>query len=80
MRAHDFRIAIIGSFDPDSTLENFIGKPVWNRIDDIPVTDAVLFTASNSATSVYDLIRSKFAADRVVVPDIVRPLIESGAK
>ncbi len=80
VRAHDFRIEIIGSFDPDSRLESFIGKPVWNQLDNIPAADAALFTALNSANSNYALIQLKFGDDRVVIPDVVRPLIGNGTE
>ena len=78
VRAHDFRIDIVGSFDPGSALEKFIGKPVWSRIDNVPLADAALFTALTSENSIYTSIASKFEEDRIIVPDIVRPLVSNG--
>ncbi len=78
VRAHDYRVDIVGSFDPESNLEKFIGKPVSRQIDDVPAADAALFTALTSENSIYTAIASKFEEDRIIVPDIVQPLVSNG--
>jgi len=80
VRAHDFSIDIVGSFQPDSTIEQFIGKPVWTNVEDIPVASAVLFTSLTSGNSIYDQLATIYAADRIIVPDIVEHLLSDRGK
>ena len=78
MRAHDFRLEILGSFQPGSSLDKFVGKPVWNEIDAVPVVDVALFTALTTGDSIYTLVAAKYGEDKIIVPDIVQPLVSSG--
>ena len=78
VRAHDFHIEVVGSFQPGSMLDKFVGKPVWDRIDTVPVADAALFTALTEGDLIYTLIAAKYDGDRIIVPDIVRPLVSNG--
>ena len=78
VRAHDFRLEILGSFQPGSSLDKFVGKPVWNEIDAVPVVDVALFTALTTGDSIYTLVAAKYGEDKIIVPDIVQPLVSSG--
>lgn len=75
VRAHDFGIDIVGSFEPGARMKNFIGRPVWAAFEEMPAIDAVVFTALVSAPSMYEALTAEFAHDVIMVPDIVWPLL-----
>ncbi len=80
VRAHDFGIEVLGTFDPETTLPKFVGKPVWTSIEDIPMIDAAVFTALVAAPAMYETLVDNFERDAVVVPDVVRQLVGVGAE
>lgn len=79
VRAHDFEISLVGTFDPDSLLKKFIGKPVWQQLRDIDACEAVVLTALLPSSDLNQQLVSHFGADRVVVPGIVRPVAATEA-
>lgn len=75
VRAHDFGIEVIGSFEPQTSLTKFVGKPVWTSIENVPTVDAVVFTALVAAPMMYETLVANFDQDSIVVPDIVQQLV-----
>jgi DNA-binding MarR family transcriptional regulator len=80
VRAHDFGIHVVGSFDPQTTLTKFVGKPVWTSVEEIPATDAAVFTALVAAPVMYEILVANFDPDAIVVPDIVQQLVGASAE
>lgn len=74
VRSHDHALEIVGTFEPGAQREQFVGKPVWHRLDEIPDCDAVLFTALDDSVVVHQQILSRFDQAQVIVPDIVGSL------
>lgn len=74
VRAHDFNLAVVGTYDPASVVPRFIGKPVWRQLDDALPAEAAIFTALAPADTMYLSLLARYGAQRVLVPGIVRPL------
>lgn len=76
VRCHDYALEIVGTFEPGQPREQFVGKPVWHLLHEIPDCDAVLFTALDDSVAVRQQLCARFDEAQVVVPDIVGPLLE----
>lgn len=74
-RAHDFKIEIVGTFDPRSTQDRLVGKPVWRRLEDAEPADVCIYTALTQSDGLPRQISSRFPVERFIVPQIVRPLV-----
>jgi len=79
IRGHDFALEIIGTYEPSSSRNSFAGKPVWQRLADAPAWDVVLVTAYENGAAVLAELGVAVDTARIVVPDIVAPLLASGA-
>ncbi len=75
IRGHDFALEIIGTYEPSSSRNSFAGKPVWQRLADAPAWDVVLVTAYENGAAVLAELGIAVDAARIVVPDIVAPLL-----
>ena len=75
IRVLDFRLDVLGTFDSQSQLEHFIGRPVWHVVSDVPEFDIAIFTALVHAPAQYDELIRNYGSERVVVPDVILPLI-----
>ena len=72
MRALDFEFEVLGTFDPQSTLSRFIGRPVWHTFEQAPEFDAILFTdISTAAHANYELLAGVADTQSIYVPDIL---------
>ncbi|MBI4694034.1 MAG: winged helix-turn-helix transcriptional regulator [Gammaproteobacteria bacterium] len=74
VRAADFELELIGTFDPDSAQSRFVGRPVWTRLLDVGAADAAIFTKLAPHDGLYTNLVDYFGPARVIVPGIVRPL------
>lgn len=75
IRAHDVALEIVGTYEPLPARTSFVGKPVWTRLDDAPAWDLLLLTAYENCAAVYADLRTRVAAERIVVPDIMSSLL-----
>lgn len=78
MRAADFDLEIAGTFDPESSLAQFIGKPVWGRLAEAGACDAAVFTALVAPEAIHAALVDHFGEARVIVPPLLGPLAGSG--
>jgi DNA-binding MarR family transcriptional regulator len=76
VRALDFDIKIVGTFDLYAVSAVFIGRPVWHERQDVVPFDAVLYTDITAQRGNYDALRPDVDAGRVYVPDILLPALE----
>lgn len=79
IRSHDVALEIVGTFDPIGARTSFAGKPVWQRLAYAPAWDVVLVTAYENGAAVLADLGAAVDTARIVVPDIVAPLLASGA-
>lgn len=70
MRADEQGINVVGTFDPTTNRQRFVGRPVWRRLEDVPSFDACLLTALSDAPALRDHLSSAIEQDRILVPDL----------
>ncbi|MGR8920297.1 MAG: winged helix-turn-helix transcriptional regulator [Gammaproteobacteria bacterium] len=78
VRAHDFDVDICGTVDRSASVERFLGRPVWRRIDDAERFDAVLYTDISASRDNYDAVVTG-ATGRLYVPDMLLPTVRTFA-
>jgi DNA-binding MarR family transcriptional regulator len=76
VRSHDFAFDVIGTFDPAATQNTYLGKPLWTSASQLPVFDLALLTALQDSTETYRQLTGLIEAARVIVPDILLPLLD----
>ncbi|MGE0385672.1 MAG: winged helix-turn-helix transcriptional regulator [Gammaproteobacteria bacterium] len=79
VRAHDFNIEVIGTFDPATIATRFVGRPVWSRVEELPAADACVYSALGAQVAAYAALVAHFGPERVVVPEILRSIVSAGA-
>ena len=72
LRAPDFQLEVVGTFDPTAKPGNFIGRPLWDSLDDVPAVDAWVVTALVEAATMYGVVVERFGAEKVYAPGILR--------
>lgn len=71
LKALEHNITIIGTFDPDSPLENFLHHPVWHSLPGHENYDACLLTALVDKNNIYEFLQSQVESERILVPSIL---------
>ncbi len=71
VRAYDFELQILGTFDRTHRAPRFIGRPVWRDVADIPPFDAALYTAMSPVGDVNIDFVTSLDGQRFFFPDIV---------
>lgn len=80
LRAQEFPIEIIGTYDPTSRVRSFLGRPVWRRIQNAHRADACIFTALELQDGLSETVSRSFDSERFVVPGIVRSLVMTDSR
>ena len=80
IRFQDLGLDLLGTYDPSSTLEKFVDRPVWRELNRVPPVDAAVFTALVPASQLYRQLVEAYGSDNVHVLDIVRVLTLSAAE
>lgn len=82
VRAYDFELEIVGTYDPGAQVDRFIGHPVWTTLPgaaadgDAQVRfDAALLTDIAHPAATYEALVEALGTGRVYVPDILAPVI-----
>ena len=60
-----------GTFDLNSELKQFLGLPVWQKLDEADDYDVCLLTSLTNTKSIYDFLRKKLDLDKILVPSIL---------
>lgn len=71
IRALEAKVHIVGIYDPESSLDSFITKPVWTSLNDVEEFDVCLLTNISSPYEAYKNISSEIEGDRLWVPDVL---------
>lgn len=71
VRAEEQGIEIIGTFDPNSGRDRFVGRKVWRSPNDLPAFDAVLLTALVNAPTLHDVLKAHVPIERILIPDLL---------
>lgn len=75
IRGHDVALDVIGTFDPAAARTLFAGKPVWGKLAEAAPWDVILLTAYERGADVLAEVEATVDDARIVVPDIVAPLL-----
>ena len=71
LRACEHEVNIIGTFDPESKLDQFISLPVWQSLDAAKAYDACILTSLNKTKELHSLLINEVEADKLLVPSIL---------
>lgn len=71
LRASEFEIEILGTWDIDSKKESFLRLPVWKNVIEINECDVCMITSLEKSRHYYDLLISKFDNEKIMVPSIL---------
>ena len=66
---HDFNV--VGFFDRDSAVKEFLGLPVWSSFDLLPDYDAVVITSLNNPHIVKVFLENRLEKEKIFIPDIL---------
>jgi hypothetical protein len=70
----DAGLKLVGTLDPESLRDRFLGQPVWHSADQVEDAEAAVFTALRQDLSLYSALVNRFGEARVFVPPIVSSL------
>jgi hypothetical protein len=62
---------VLGTYDPDSGLDLFAGKPVWRRFEDVAACDAYVLTDLSAPQLAYERLVDLVERERVMVPEVL---------
>ena len=71
LRINEFGLNHVGTYQPDSTLDEFLKKPIMNKIDDLSGIDAYLITSINMPDEIYQQLIKKIEKKRILVPEFL---------
>lgn len=71
LRACEHEVNIIGTFDPESELDQFISFPVWQSLDAVNIFDACILTSLKKTNELYRLLINEVEAEKLLVPSIL---------
>jgi len=71
IRAQEFDIEIIGTFDIEYKKDLFLGTPVWKQLADLPEIDTCLLTSFEDIETTYNNLSKKFKPEIILIPDIL---------
>lgn len=71
LRINEFGLQHVATYQTDSSLDKFLGKPVWNNLEICTDIDAYLITSLDAPGEMYQQIISTIDKKRVLVPEIL---------
>ena len=77
LRAHDYPVQIIGTYDPTSSLDRFLSLPVWHDLRKAEDFDACVLTDITQPATCYAGLVAALGESRVLVPAVLAGAINS---
>ncbi|MGH8579303.1 MAG: winged helix-turn-helix transcriptional regulator [Gammaproteobacteria bacterium] len=71
LRAHDYPVQIIGTYDPNGSLYRFLGLPVWHDLRRAEDFDACVLTDIMQPATCYAGLVAALGESRVLVPAVL---------
>jgi hypothetical protein len=71
LRAEEHGIRIVGTFDPTSQRDRFVGQPLWKSLDEAAEYDACMLTALSEPLSLLNLLAGRVPEDRLFIPGVL---------
>ncbi len=79
LRAQDYELDLIGTYDPDSKLDRFLNKPVWHDFESVLSFDTCIFTALMNTDVLYRELSERLETGQWMIPDILEGVIRRDA-
>lgn len=71
LRINEFELQHVATYESGSNLKAFLGKPVWNNLDNCTDVDAFLITSLDAPNEMYQQVILLVDKNRVMVPEIL---------
>lgn len=71
VRAHDFDVDIVGTWDAGSKVNRFIGRPVWTALEDADDFDVALVTDLVDPHQTYECLVTACDSEQIKVPQLL---------
>ncbi len=68
LRAHDYPVRIVGTYDPESASQRFLKLPVWRELQHVDSFDICLLTDMAHPVRRYEELLKKVGPEKVLVP------------
>lgn len=70
LRIKEFELEHIATYESNSNLDEFLGKPVWSTLDMKDEADVFVISSICSPENIYKEVRNVVDKDYILVPDI----------
>jgi len=71
LRINEFGLQHVATYQSDSSLDEFLGRPVWNNFEECSGFDACLITSLDAPREMYQQVILTTDIKRVLIPDIL---------
>ncbi|MGH8615233.1 MAG: winged helix-turn-helix transcriptional regulator [Gammaproteobacteria bacterium] len=71
LRAHDYPVRIVGTYDPGSRIEQFLKLSVWSDLRQANEYDVCVLTDMTQPAARYQELIEKIGPERVLVPSVL---------
>lgn len=71
LREHEYQVQIVGVFEPDTKIQNFLNFQVWSDLDHCNSFDVLVLTALNEPLHIYEILLEREDAGRILIPEIL---------
>lgn len=71
LREHEYQIQIVGVFEPDTEIQNFLNFNVWSDLKYCNSYDVLVLTALNEPLHIYEILLARAESDRILIPEIL---------
>jgi DNA-binding MarR family transcriptional regulator len=72
LAALDAGVQVVGVLDEETNRQQLAGMPILRSLHELAAADAVVITDSRDPQAAYDRMLGKFAAEKVLVPSLLR--------
>ena len=71
LRASEHTVNVVGFFDRDAVVKEFLGLPVWNSFDLLPDYDACVITKLNNPHILKVFLENRLEKEKILIPSIL---------
>ena len=71
LREHEYQVKIVGVFEPDTEIQNFLNFQVWSDLDHCNSFDVLVLTTLNEPLDMYEILLAREHVDRILIPKIL---------
>ncbi|MBT7951599.1 MAG: winged helix-turn-helix transcriptional regulator [Gammaproteobacteria bacterium] len=71
IRSQELEIHVLGLWDQKRYKSEYLGLPVWKKLEDIVAHDACLVTNVSEVANTYDEMKKKISDERILIPTVL---------